>query len=103
MKKAKESYPSEPDPRDFNHSAEKRLNEEMETVSGKMAPLLGRGDYQTALQLLASLREAVDHFFDEVLVMDEDRKVRTNRLAFLQKVRDLFLQVADISCLRVKN
>jgi tetrameric-type glycyl-tRNA synthetase beta subunit len=103
LKKAKESFPSEPDPSVFNHGAEKRLYDEMETVSGKMAPLLKQGDYQTALQHLASLRDAVDHFFDEVLVMDEDRRVRTNRLAFLQKVRDLFLQVADISCLRVKN
>ncbi|MEN8219999.1 MAG: glycine--tRNA ligase subunit beta [Pseudomonadota bacterium] len=103
LKKAKESFPSEPDPSAFNQGAEKRLYDEMEVVSEKIAPLLKQGDYQTALQHLASLRETVDNFFDEVLVMDEDRRVRTNRLAFLQKVRHLFLQVADISRLHVKN
>jgi len=73
----------------------------MEAVSDKITPLLKQGDYQAALQHLASLREAVDNFFDHVLVMHEDRTVRTNRLAFLQKVRNLFLQVADISQLSV--
>jgi len=103
LKKAKESFPSEPDPSAFNQNAEKHLYDEMEAISEKMVPLLKQGDYQTALQHLASLRETVDNFFDEVLVMDEDRKVRTNRLAFLQKVRHLFLQVADISRLQIKS
>lgn len=103
LKKAKESYPSEPNPTMFNHAAERSLYDEIETVSEKMAPLLKLGDYETALQHLANLREAVDNFFDEVLVMDENRLVRANRLAFLHKVRNLFLQVADISRLQVKK
>jgi glycyl-tRNA synthetase beta chain len=101
LRKASVSFPDEPDQTYFNHGAERRLYDEMEAVSEKIAPLLKQGDYQTALQHLASLREAVDHFFDNVLVMDEDQTVRINRLAFLQKVRHLFLQVADISRLHI--
>ncbi len=101
LRKAEDSFSSEPDQTYFNHAAERRLYDEMEAVSDKITPLLKQGDYQAALQHLASLREAVDNFFDHVLVMHEDRTVRTNRLAFLQKVRNLFLQVADISQLSV--
>ena len=100
LKKAKESFPDEPNETYFNHSAERRLYDEMEVVNEKIAPLLQTGEYQIALQHLASLREAVDHFFDHAMVMDEDRTIRINRLAFVQKVRNLFLQVADISCLK---
>ncbi len=101
LKKAEESFSDEPNQTYFNHRAERQLYDEMEVVREKMAPLLKQGEYQTALQHLASLREAVDHFFDHVMVMDEDRTLRINRLAFLQKLRLLFLQVADISVLQV--
>ena len=48
---------------------------------------------------LASLREPVDNFFDEVMVMADDEAVRNNRLAMLNLLRNLFLRVADISVL----
>ncbi|MBD2815005.1 glycine--tRNA ligase subunit beta [Xenorhabdus sp. Flor] len=66
----------------------------------KLAPLFAEGNYQDALVELASLREAVDAFFDNVMVMDEDLQVRTNRLTLLSELRDLFLRVADISLLQ---
>jgi glycyl-tRNA synthetase beta chain len=49
------------------------------------------------LQKLAQLREPVDHFFDDVMVMADDRAVRDNRLALLYSLRQLFVGVADIS------
>ena len=49
------------------------------------------------LNVLADLREAVDGFFDDVMVMAEDEKVRANRLALLARLRNLFLRLADIS------
>jgi len=49
------------------------------------------------LQVLAALREPVDTFFDDVMVMAEDAAVRANRLALLSRLRSLFLQLADIS------
>ncbi|CDL78992.1 glycine--tRNA ligase subunit beta [Xenorhabdus cabanillasii] len=66
----------------------------------KLAPLFAEGNYQDALVELASLREAVDAFFDNVMVMDEDLQVRTNRLTLLSELRDLFLRAADISLLQ---
>ncbi|AOM41955.1 glycine--tRNA ligase subunit beta [Xenorhabdus hominickii] len=66
----------------------------------KLAPLFVEGNYQDALVELASLREVVDAFFDNVMVMDEDLQVRANRLTLLSELRALFLQVADISLLQ---
>ncbi|MEX0444613.1 glycine--tRNA ligase subunit beta [Xenorhabdus sp. SGI246] len=66
----------------------------------KLAPLFAEGNYQDALVELASLREAVDAFFDNVMVMDEDLQVRANRLTLLSELRELFLRVADISLLQ---
>jgi glycyl-tRNA synthetase beta chain len=53
--------------------------------------------YLEALRLMASLRGDVDHFFEQVLVMSEDRAVRENRLSLLGELSRLFLRVADIS------
>ncbi|WP_340620131.1 glycine--tRNA ligase subunit beta [Xenorhabdus siamensis] len=66
----------------------------------KLAPLFAEGNYQDALVELASLREAVDAFFDNVMVMAEDLQVRVNRLTLLSELRELFLRVADISLLQ---
>ena len=52
------------------------------------------------LEKLAVLQEPVDHFFDEVMVMAEDEKVRKNRLGLLRKLRQQFLEVADFSLLQ---
>ncbi len=54
-------------------------------------------DYVSALRLLASLRQTVDSFFDQVLVMAEDPVVKNNRLVLLDQLSRLFLSVADIS------
>ncbi len=101
LKKTSESFAAEPNQTYFEHAAERRLFDEMETVSEAIAPILKEGNYSAALQHLASLRAAVDNFFDNVMVMAEDSTVRSNRLAFLQKVRNLFLQIADISLIRI--
>ncbi|MFS1539571.1 MAG: glycine--tRNA ligase subunit beta [Candidatus Phlomobacter fragariae] len=66
----------------------------------KLAPLFADGQYQSVLIELASLREVIDAFFDNVMVMDSDQLVRINRLTLLSQLRDLFLQVADISLLQ---
>jgi glycyl-tRNA synthetase beta chain len=55
------------------------------------------GLYAEALRLLAGLRPAVDGFFDEVMVNAEDEGLRRNRLNLLHCLRQLFLDVADIS------
>ena len=100
LKKAEQSFPDEPNPTYFKHKAERNLYDAMESVNEAILPLLKVGDYQNALQHLASLRKVIDTFFDDVMVMDENPIVRDNRLAFLQKIRQIFLQVADISKLQ---
>ena len=78
---------------------EKTLAEQVEQQAQNVLPLFEQGDYSSALRSLAQLREPVDSFFDEVMVMAEDDAVRNNRLALLNRLRNLFLRVADISLL----
>jgi len=56
-------------------------------------------DYASILARLAALKEPVDAYFDAVLVMADDERLRKNRLATLRQLRRLFLDVADISCI----
>lgn len=83
--------------------AEKNLAHELEAMQSVIAPLLAEQDYTRALASLASLRESVDNFFDDVMVMTDDPALRANRLALLHQLRGLFLEVADISYLAVKS
>ncbi|MBW7981013.1 glycine--tRNA ligase subunit beta [Enterobacillus tribolii] len=80
--------------------AEIHLATNLVVLRDKLEPLFAEGRYQEALVELATLREPVDNFFDKVMVMDEDAQVRINRLTLLSKLRELFLQVADISVLQ---
>ncbi|WP_101774539.1 glycine--tRNA ligase subunit beta [Pasteurella oralis] len=80
--------------------AEKVLAEQVLALQTELTPLFVEGEYQTALDRLAALREPVDTFFDNVMVNAEDQKLRQNRLAILNNLRNLFLQVADISLLQ---
>jgi len=71
-----------------------------ETAEADIKPLLATNDYPAALNRLASLRVEVDAFFDGVMVMCDDLELRANRLALLNKLSKLFLQIADISKLQ---
>ncbi|HBE9081645.1 MULTISPECIES: glycine--tRNA ligase subunit beta [Serratia] len=80
--------------------AELKLATHLVVLRDKLQPFFAEGRYQEALVELAALRETVDAFFDSVMVMAEDEAVRVNRLTLLSKLRELFLQVADISVLQ---
>ncbi|MDZ7783320.1 MAG: glycine--tRNA ligase subunit beta [Halioglobus sp.] len=81
--------------------AEQALAEALAKVAGTVQTHLGEEDYSAALTALATLREPVDAFFDDVMVNVEDRALRDNRLNLLYSLRALFLGVADISHLVV--
>lgn len=81
-------------------AAEKALATQVAELQAELAPLFAAGDYQAALTRLAALREPVDTFFNEVMVMADDEALKANRLALLNNLRNLFLQVADISLLQ---
>ncbi|HGY3148672.1 TPA: glycine--tRNA ligase subunit beta [Morganella morganii] len=84
----------------MNAPEEIRLAAYVTDLKTQLAPLYAEGKYQEALTELASLREAVDAFFDAVMVMDKDDNIRRNRLTLLNELRNLFLGVADISLLQ---
>ncbi|MDH2924805.1 glycyl-tRNA synthetase beta chain [Nicoletella semolina] len=79
---------------------EKALAEQVLALQAELAPVFASGEYQVALDRLASLRETVDNFFEKVMVNAEDESLRRNRQAILNNLRNLFLQVADISVLQ---
>ena len=80
--------------------AEKALAEAVLALRTEVQPLIVQGDYTTVLDKLANLRAPVDSFFDNVMVNAEDPALRQNRLAILNTLQGLFLQVADISLLQ---
>lgn len=80
--------------------AEKTLAADIAAMQATLEPAFAAGNYQQALTELASLREPVDAFFDNVMVMADDEKLKVNRLTMLNALRNMFLQVADISLLQ---
>jgi len=85
----------------FEHDAETALANALDNARDKVLPMLEVRGYAEALNELAELREPVDRYFDEVMVMADDAAVRNNRLALLGELRALFLDVADISRLAI--
>jgi len=81
----------------LTENAERALADQIRDMATLVAPLFEQRDYETALAQLAGLRETVDIFFDDVMVMVDDAVIRDNRLALLSQLRNLFLQVADLS------
>jgi glycyl-tRNA synthetase beta chain len=77
--------------------AEKSLYEALKNAEQKVQPLLEKRAYAEALTELSNLRQSVDTFFDEVMVMTDDAAIRQNRLALLAELRGLFLDIADVS------
>lgn len=81
-------------------NAEIILAQALSDKLAKTTPLLKNRQYQQSLVLLAELRDDIDNFFDNVMVMTDDKALQQNRLRLLKKMQHLFLQVADISQLQ---
>lgn len=88
-------------PKLLREPAEDALYAALGSAGDAVRPLLDERRYAEALCALAALREPVDNFFDDVLVMADDDELKNNRLALLGKLRELFLGVADISRLSI--
>ena len=80
--------------------AEQMLASALDNLRESVNAQFDRGDYTEGLKSLAALREPIDQFFDNVMVMAEDAALRANRLALLQQLQALFLRVADLSRLQ---
>lgn len=90
------------DPALFETAAEHNLCECLGAVDKQLQEALSRSDYGTALDTLRQLKDPVDRFFEDVLVMVEDAALRTNRLELLAALRARFMAIADLSQLAAR-
>lgn len=79
----------------LQEEAERVLHRQVRTLQEEVSRLTDRGDYEAALRKIATLRPAVDRFFDDVLVMVEDASIRANRFGLLAETASLFNRIAD--------
>jgi glycyl-tRNA synthetase beta chain len=84
----------------LRETAEITLATQLEAIEVRIQPLLNKSDYTSAFNVLAELREPIDKFFEEVMVMADDEAIKLNRLNLLARLRTLFLCCADISVLK---
>jgi len=97
LKKLKGTLPTDINEALLSDKAEKIFYKVLNGLSGKVNASVQACDYELALKQLAELREPVDAFFDSVMVMDDDEAIRNNRIALLNNLRGLFIQIADLS------
>ncbi|XQW85153.1 glycine--tRNA ligase subunit beta [Thalassotalea piscium] len=88
------------DPSLIEESAEGDLAEKFNQLNLKVKPMMLAKNYQEALSTLAEIKKPIDEFFDTVMVMAEDEKIKINRLTLLNEIRNSFLAIADISVLQ---
>ena len=86
-----------PDPAHFSEAAEHALYTACGDVTARVAACMQAGDLESALSAIATLRDPVDAFFNDVMVMADDAAVRRNRLALLAAISAIFGQIADFS------
>ena len=97
LKKLKGELPTAIDEKLLSDNAEISFYQTLSSLSDKVNASVKACEYEKALTQLAELREPVDAFFDNVMVMDDDEAIRNNRIALLNNLRGLFMQIADLS------
>lgn len=85
------------DPGLFNKPAEKELWRQLLKTEARLDDLLGNKQYDQVIEHLIALKEPIDKYFDQVMIMVDEDEVRENRLSFLNKIKALFLQLGDFS------
>jgi glycyl-tRNA synthetase beta chain len=81
----------------FEHGSESKLYSAYQDLIGKVSNHVANGHFDKALREIARLRDPVDAFFDGVMVMSKEKKIRNNRLSLLAQIADLFETIADFS------
>jgi glycyl-tRNA synthetase beta chain len=100
LKKSGATVSNEIDDGLLAEEAELALASSLKDYQKRVVPMIKNRDYKSALTELAGLRESVDSFFDNVMVMSDDDDIKMNRLALLNNLSALFLETADISKLQ---
>lgn len=102
LRKEADQVPSaEPDPALMELEAERQLFEQFSSLEAEAAQRFAAGDYREFLVGLSGLKESVDRFFDDVMVMVEDESLRHNRLALLNRIASLFGKMAQFTHLQL--
>ena len=94
---SKSHIPGAVEPRRFENAVEVQLFDAYQKIGKKALEKIAQKDYTLALRDLSLLREPVDDFFNGVLVMAEDEKIKSNRLSLLGNIAQLFLKIGDFS------
>jgi len=94
---SKSHAPGNIDPQRFGDPVEHALFEAYQTIAQRAEEKIAQKDYPSALKELSLLRRPVDEFFEGVLVMAEDEKVKKNRLSLLAHIARLFFKIGDFS------
>lgn len=97
LKKSASDKTANVDTKLFTEDAEKELYKAVGNLGTEIQSLAGKGDYSEALKKIALLRPYVDDFFDNVMVMADDEKVKENRIAVLFEIAAVFGNIADFS------
>lgn len=100
LKKIKTDLPTDINSSLLLENAEKNLARQLQLAADKVKPLLAQSAYTEALTELSTLRDVVDTFFDDVMVMVDDEALKNNRIALLNQLHGQFMQVADLSLLQ---
>jgi len=100
LAKSKEEISGKVDESVLQEASETALYRLVTQTESAIKPLIANGEYSDALTQLSELKEPVDAFFEHVMVNAEDDTVRVNRLNLLFRLRQLFLEIADISLLQ---
>jgi glycyl-tRNA synthetase beta chain len=102
LRKEADQVPTgQPDPALMSDAAERELFEQFSSLEAEAAQRFAAGDFREFLVGLSGLKEAVDNFFDQVMVMVEDENLRRNRLALLNKIASLFGKMAQFTHLQL--
>jgi glycyl-tRNA synthetase beta chain len=97
LRKSADSVNQNVDPQRLREEPERALHGALEALRARVLAATAERQYAGALELLATLKPAVDHFFDRVMVNDPDHSLRDNRVALLLQLRTLFGGIADLS------
>jgi len=90
-------------PAHFQEKEEKELQALYLLVKENIGPMISQGDFSQAQRMIFRLQPSLNAFFEKVLVMDEDARLRKNRLGLLQAISKLLLQIADYSQIVVEG
>lgn len=86
-------------PERFEDKVEQELYDALQNIQLEYAQAVEEQDWSTALSSLAKLQQPIEHFFDQVMVMAEDKQVRSNRLTLLQQIAKIVFEYADFSAI----